>query len=76
MKFDGTEMKSRSDNSPKNKVKTFHENLVVVEEEWFSEMNLTDSDTSPPDLIKREQLRFNQKNNLHLKQSYTFILLL
>ena len=62
-------MKSRSDNSPKNKVKTFHENIVVVEAEWFSDISLTDGDTFPTALTKRAKLRLNQKLISHVTQS-------
>ena len=62
-------MKSRSDNSPKNKVKTFHENVVVVEAEWFYNISLTDGSTFPTTLTKRAKLRLNQKLFSHVTQS-------
>ena len=46
-------MKSRSDNAPKNKVKTFHENVVVVEAEWFYNISLIGGATLPTVLTKR-----------------------
>ena len=66
-------MKSRSDNSPKNKVKTFHENLVVVEEEWFSGISLTGGATFPTAPTKSEKLRLNQKLISHVTQSDAYI---
>ena len=57
-------MKSKSDHSSNNKVKLFRENIVVIEEEWFSGMNLTGGEMFPTALIKREKSRFNLKKNL------------
>ena len=37
-----------------NKVKSFRKNIVVIEEEWFDDMNLTYVETFPTSLIKRE----------------------
>ena len=36
MKFDGTEMKSKSDHSSDDKVKLFCENIMFIKEEWFA----------------------------------------
>ena len=47
--------------SSKNEVKLFRENIVVIEEEWFIDMKLTDGATFPTALIKRAKLIFNQK---------------
>ena len=52
MNFYGTEMKIKSNHSSNNKVILFCENIVVIEEEWFDDMNLTDDETFPIDLIK------------------------
>ena len=56
-------MKSKSDHQSNNKVRFFRENIVVIEEEWFADTNLTDGATSLKALIKCEKLRFNQKTN-------------
>ena len=37
---------------------------MVIEEEWFDDMNLTDGATFPTALIKRAKSRFNKKINL------------
>ena len=39
----------------------FHRIVVVVEEEWFDHMNITDGATFPKALIKRAKTRVNQK---------------
>ena len=62
--FDVKEMKSKSDHTFKDKVRSFCENIVVIEEEWFTNMNLTYGATSPAALIKRAKYRLNQKMNL------------
>ena len=36
---------------------------MVVEEEWFDDMNVNDGATFPTDLIKREKSRIDQNNN-------------
>ena len=43
----------------KNKVKWFRRNIVVIEEGWFSDMNLIDSENIPMTLIKHAKLRFD-----------------
>ena len=53
-------MKSKLDHSSNDRVKSFCENIVVIEEECFPDLNLTDSETFLTALIKREKLRFNQ----------------
>ena len=40
-----TELKNESDHTSNDIVKLFCENVVVIEEEWFSVMNLTDGAT-------------------------------
>ena len=62
-------MKSKSDHSSNNKVELSWKNIVVVEEEWFSDMDLTDGATFPMSLIKRTKYRFNRKFNFHMTQS-------
>ena len=54
-------MKSKLDNSPNTKDKSFRENKAVKEEEWFSNINLTYSATFPKSLLKRAKSRFNKK---------------
>ena len=54
------EILKKSDQTSNNKVKNC-ENIVVVEEEWFDDMNLTDGETFLTDLIKRAKNRVNQK---------------
>ena len=41
----------------------FFEIILVIEEEWFCEINLTDSDTFLPTLIKREESISNQEKS-------------
>ena len=53
-------MKRKSDHSSKNKVKLFHEKIVIIEEERFADINLTDGTTFLTDLIKFEKSIFNQ----------------
>ena len=55
-------MKSKLDNSPNTKDKSFRENKAVKEEEWFSNINLTYSATFPKSLLKRAKSRFNKNN--------------
>ena len=53
--------KTESDHTSNNKVKLFRENIVVIEEEWFSDMNLTDDLTFLKVLIKHAKYIINQK---------------
>ena len=53
--FDDTEFRKLYHTS-NDKVKIFRENIVVIEEKWFGDMNLTDGSTFATDLIKREKL--------------------
>ena len=48
------EILKKSDQTSNNKVKNC-ENIVVVEEEWFDDMNLTNGATFTADLIKRKK---------------------
>ena len=57
-------MKRKSYHSSNAKVQLFREKIVVIEEEWFDGMNLTDGTTFPKVLIKREKSKFNQNINL------------
>ena len=59
--FDDTELKKQSENTSNDKVKYFCETVVVLEEEWFDDITLTESATFPVALIKREKTRVNQK---------------
>ena len=54
-------MKSKSDHTSDHKVQLFSKNIVVIEEEWFADTNLTDGAIFPMSLIKRAKSRFNQK---------------
>ena len=54
-------MKNKSDYASNDKVKLFRENIVVLEEEWFVDMNLTDGKIFLTTLIKHEKYRFNRK---------------
>ena len=51
LNFNETELKKISDHKSNDKVKFFCENIVVLEEEWFDYMNLTDGVTFPTALI-------------------------
>ena len=48
---------------------------MVIEEEWFSDMNLTDGATFPTALIKREKSIFNFENPCDTKQRILIILI-
>ena len=52
-----------SDNATNKTEKYFCKLILVIEEEWFSDTNLTDDDTFPPALIKRSKTIINQKIN-------------
>ena len=56
----------------KNKVKPFRKNIVVIEEGWFSDMNLIDSEKFPLDLIKHAKFMFYKKRIFQISQSDTF----
>ena len=51
MSFDETELKNKSDYTSNIKVKFLHENIMVIEEEFFACMNLTGVATFPTDLV-------------------------
>ena len=53
---------------------SFENIVVVVMEEWFSEMNSTDSDIFPKTLVNRKRTKLF-KNIIYVKQSNTFSLL-
>ena len=46
---------------------------MVIEEEWFSGVNLTGSANFPPNLIKCEKSIFNQKYKFQVTQSDKFM---
>ena len=46
----------KSDHTSNDEVKLFCGNIVVIEEEWFDDMNWTDDATFSTALIKREKL--------------------
>ena len=64
MNFDETELKMKSDHTSNNKVKLFRENIVVIEDKWFDDMNLTYGASFPTALIKYKKYRIKQKNNV------------
>ena len=68
-------MKSKSENSPDNKVETFWDNIVAIEEEWFSDANLNGGATFWMALIKCAKLISNQKTNFRGTHSDAFSLL-
>ena len=47
-------MKRKSEKLPNKKDKSFRENIVVIEGDWFSGMNLTVRSTLLTALIKRK----------------------
>ena len=51
----------QSDHTSNDKVKLFHESIVVIKEEWFDDMNLTVDATFPMALIKRTKTGFNKR---------------
>ena len=51
----------KSDHTSNDKVKTFCKSIVVVEEEWFDDINLSDGATFLTDLIKDAKNIVNQK---------------
>ena len=69
LKFYETEMKSKSDHTSDHNVQLFSKNIVVIEEEWFADTNLTDGAIFPTALIKRAKSRINQKLIFHVTQS-------
>ena len=62
-------IEKQSDHTSNDKVRLFRENIVVIEEEWFVDMNLTDGATFLAALIKSSKSRINQKINFHVAQS-------
>ena len=72
MSFDETELKNKSDYTSNDKVKSFLENIMVIEEEWFSDMNLAGASTFPKVLIKRAKSIINLNIIFHVKQSDTY----
>ena len=58
--FYDTSFLKQSKHTPNNKEKLFREIIVVVEEEWFDAINLTDGATFLTALIKREKTTFNK----------------
>ena len=51
--------RKKSNHTSNNKVKTFCEDIVVIEEEWFDDMNLTYGATFLMSLIKHAKSRIN-----------------
>ena len=54
----------KTDDTSNYKVKLLRESIVVIEEDWFSNNDITDSATFPTDLIKSAKYRFNKKINV------------
>ena len=52
VKLDENGLEKQSDQASNNKVKLLRENMLAIEEEWFSGMYLTDGATFPTDLVK------------------------
>ena len=50
--FDVTEMERKPDHLFNDKVKLFHENIVVIKKKWFANINLTESATFLTVLLK------------------------
>ena len=61
VKFDET------DHTFNDKIKLSRKNIVAIEEEWFSGMNLTDGATFPTALIKRAKINNQQENSRNTK---------
>ena len=66
MSSDETEFKRESDHTFDDKSKIFFENIVLIAEYWFADINLTDGETIPAALIKHEKFRI-----FHVTQSNT-----
>ena len=62
----------RKPEKQQKKDKYFRENIVVIEEEWFSDTNLIGSATFTPDLIKHSILRFIKKIYFYATQKDTY----
>ena len=67
-------IENKSIQPTKTKYESFCENILVIEEAWFSAVNLTDSVTFPPELIKCVKLIFDKNVIFHVTQSNTFSL--
>ena len=68
MNFYETELEIKSDHTSNNKLKWFCENIVVIEEEWFAYITLTDGATFLVALIKFAKSKIKNKK-LHVTQS-------
>ena len=60
--FDEIELNKYSEHTFNDKDKLFRENIVVIEEEWFDDRNLTYGVTFSPVLIKHAKSRIKQNN--------------
>ena len=69
LNFYVTEIKEKSYHTSNDKVKSFYEKHVVVEEEWFSFMNLTGDSTVQLALTKRAKSKLNLKFISHVTQN-------
>ena len=63
LNFDRSEKKT--ENLLNKKYQSFCDKIVVIEEEWFYDMNWTFVDTLPPTLMKYEKLIINKINFPH-----------
>ena len=61
-------MKRKSYHSSDDKVKSFRENIMVVGEEFFSDMNFTDGEVFLKVFIKRKKIQIQLKNLSGTKQ--------
>ena len=71
MNLDETELKNKLDHTPYNKVKIFRKNIVLVQEGWFADINLTDGETFPTAIIKRLKHRIKLKKTIKHKATCT-----
>ena len=60
LNFDHIESNKQSDHTSNDKVQIFRESVVVIEEELFDDVNLTDGTTFLAALIKRAKTRGNK----------------
>ena len=52
---------AKLDHTSNNKVKLSRKNIVIIDEEWFGDTNLTDDAIFLMAMTIREKSRFNQK---------------
>ena len=59
----------KSDPTSNNSVDCFRKNVVVIDEEWFNDINLTGGANFPTPLIKHAKTGFNKKLIFQVIQS-------